>query len=113
MDGFKVLEIKKSVFENNDREADLLRQQLKKAGVTVRTGCVKGILTENGRVCGVRTEAGTVGTSWVILATGGLSYPATGSTGDGYRMAKALGHERFLHAHHQKQDDKKLIQLSF
>ena len=43
-------------------------------------------------VTGVRTDRGDFRARAVILATGGKSYPATGSTGDGYRMAKALGH---------------------
>ena len=44
------------------------------------------------RVSGVRTDKGDFFAPAVFLATGGKSYPATGSTGDGYRMAKALGH---------------------
>ena len=44
------------------------------------------------RITGVRTDKGDFHAPAVILATGGKSYPATGSTGDGYRMAKALGH---------------------
>ena len=44
------------------------------------------------RITGVRTDRGSFAAPAVILATGGASYPATGSTGDGYRMAKALGH---------------------
>ena len=65
---------------------------MKKAGVQVKNEKVREILTEDGKVSGVKTEYGTYDADWVILATGGLSYPATGSTGDGYRMAKALGH---------------------
>ena len=60
--------------------------------ISVKTGRVKGILTENGKAVGVRTEEGSYRAEWVILATGGASYPATGSTGDGYTMAAALGH---------------------
>ena len=60
--------------------------------MTVRTARVQEILTENGQVSGVRTDAGVFDTRQVILATGGLSYPTTGSTGDGFAMAKALGH---------------------
>ena len=53
----------------------------------------EAVLTENGAVCGVRLGDGTaLPADRVILACGGLSYPATGSTGDGYRMARALGH---------------------
>jgi len=58
----------------------------------VRTGRVQEILTADGAVCGVCTETASYNCRWVILATGGLSYPTTGSTGDGYKMAQALGH---------------------
>jgi predicted flavoprotein YhiN len=58
----------------------------------VKTARVKEILTEEGRTTGVRTQNETIRSSWVILATGGASYPTTGSTGDGYVMAEALGH---------------------
>ena len=71
---------------------DCLRGQLRSSGVTVRTARVQEILRENGQVSGVRTDAGVFDTRQVILATGGLSYPTTGSTGDGFAMAKALGH---------------------
>ena len=71
---------------------DCLRAQLRSSGVTVRTARVQDILTDNGQVSGVRTDAGVFDTRQVILATGGLSYPTTGSTGDGFAMAKALGH---------------------
>lgn len=83
------------VFPVSDRSQsvlDALRQQLKAASVKVQSVPAEMILTENGRVTGVRTEKGTVTANWVILATGGVSYPATGSTGDGYRMARELGH---------------------
>ncbi len=71
---------------------DCLQNQLRRSGVTVQTGRVREILTQDGVVCGVRTENGTLEAGWVILATGGLSYPTTGSTGDGFAMAQALGH---------------------
>ena len=51
-----------------------------------------GISVEDGHVAAVKGEKGEYTASAVILATGGLSYPATGSTGDGFRMAEALGH---------------------
>ena len=53
---------------------------------------VTELAAAGGRVTGVKTEAGPIPADCVILATGGLSYPATGSTGDGYRLAAALGH---------------------
>ena len=49
----------------------------------------------NKQICGVRLEDGEeIEADAVVLATGGLSYPTTGSTGDGYLMAEALGHTR-------------------
>ena len=83
------------VFPVTDRAQsvlDCLQNELHKAWVSVKEEKVTDILTENGSVVGVQTEKMTYGTNWVILATGGVSYPATGSTGDGYRMAEKLGH---------------------
>ena len=83
------------VFPVTDKSGSVLeclRGQMRRFNVDVRTERVDEILTENGGVQGVRTNRGTISAEWVILATGGLSYPATGSTGDGYRMAAALGH---------------------
>ena len=71
---------------------DCLQGQLRRWNVTVKTARVKQILTENGQVTGVRTQNETISANWVILATGGASYPTTGSTGDGYAMAAELGH---------------------
>ncbi len=53
---------------------------------------VTKILAGNGSVAGVATSAGEFSARSVILCTGGVSYPATGSTGDGYKMAHELGH---------------------
>ena len=61
-------------------EADLLRDR------------VTGLDIENGRITGIRTEHGRLAAHAVILATGGASYPRTGSTGDGYRLAEQAGH---------------------
>ena len=80
------------VSDKSQSVLDVLRQEMRRTGVTVRTGRVKEILLENGAVCGVATEKETFEGKSVILATGGVSYPTTGSTGDGYAMAKALGH---------------------
>ena len=71
---------------------DCLQDELRRLHVTVSEERVTEILTAEGRVTGVRTDRGSHEAGWVILATGGVSYPATGSTGDGYRMAEALGH---------------------
>jgi predicted Rossmann fold flavoprotein len=71
---------------------DCLQTQLRRSGVTVRTARVKSIATLDGAACGVRTQDGFFEAKKVILATGGASYPTTGSTGDGYTMAQNLGH---------------------
>ena len=83
------------VFPVSDRSQsvlDCLQNELRRLKVTVRTARVRQILTENGAAAGVRTDSGIITANWVILATGGLSYPTTGSTGDGYAMARELGH---------------------
>lgn len=83
------------VFPESDRSASVLeclQKQLRAVGVTVRNDRVLEILTEDNSVYGVKTETQSIHAKWVILATGGVSYPATGSTGDGYAMAEKLGH---------------------
>lgn len=83
------------VFPVSDRSQsvlDCLQNELRRLHVTVSEERAEEILTSDGHVAGVRTDRGSHEASWVILATGGVSYPATGSTGDGYRMAEALGH---------------------
>ena len=71
---------------------DCLLSALRRSGVTVRTARVKSVTTLDGAVSGVRTQDGFFEAKKVILATGGASYPTTGSTGDGYTIAAALGH---------------------
>ena len=83
------------VFPQSDSAAsilDCLKRKMRESGVTVKTGRVLEITTQEGHVTGVRTETEALKAKTIILATGGLSYPATGSTGDGFRMAKELGH---------------------
>ncbi len=83
------------VFPVSDRSASVLeclQNQLRRSGVAVVTDRVLEILTEEGSVTGVRCEKRAYSADRVILATGGLSYPTTGSTGDGFKMAAALGH---------------------
>lgn len=71
-----------------------LLKELKRLNVEIKTNCkVKEIITENCIVTGVILENGEkILADKVILATGGKSYPLTGSTGDGYEIAKKLGH---------------------
>lgn len=83
------------VFPRSDKASsvvDALQGELRRLQIPVRTGRAETILTDNGRVVGVKTHLETISCKGVILATGGASYPATGSTGDGYTMAQALGH---------------------
>jgi len=83
------------VFPQSDKSVSILeclQKQLKKTGVAVQTAKVLKIRVDNGAVCGVSTSSGDMDSDAVIIATGGVSYPATGSTGDGYRMAAELGH---------------------
>ena len=83
------------VFPVSDRSQSVLeclQKVMKAKGVTVKTGRVREIMVENSQVVGVRTDREDIRANWVILATGGVSYPATGSTGDGYAMARAMGH---------------------
>ncbi|MCE5263467.1 MAG: NAD(P)/FAD-dependent oxidoreductase [Deltaproteobacteria bacterium] len=84
------------IFPVSDDAADVVRafrRYLKEHGATVRTGvAVKGVAVREGIVQGVRTEEGLLPARAVVLATGGATWPATGSTGDGYRIAAALGH---------------------
>jgi predicted Rossmann fold flavoprotein len=83
------------VFPVTDKSSSILeclRNVMHRSGVHVQTGRVKEILTADGSVIGVSTDANKFFSKAVILATGGVSYPTTGSTGDGYKMAKLLGH---------------------
>ena len=86
------------VFPESDHSSDVIRaleQEMKRLGVRIslRTE-VKEILTEDGRAKGVRLSSGRmIAADAVIVATGGISYPSTGSTGDGYRFARECGHK--------------------
>lgn len=86
------------VFPLSDHSSDVigaLTRRMRALGVQVHLNIeAKEILTEEGRVTGLLFSDGTKETGdAVILATGGLSYPSTGSTGDGYRFAEKLGHK--------------------
>ena len=71
---------------------DCLQKEMRRLGVRVQTGRVTEILTKDGCVDGVKAGAEIYSANAVIVATGGVSYPTTGSTGDGYKLASALGH---------------------
>ncbi len=83
------------VFPVSDRSQSILQcltDQLNTAGVQIRSGRVTDITVESGIVTGVKANGRVYQADHVILATGGVSYPATGSTGDGYTLAEKLGH---------------------
>ena len=83
------------VFPVTDRSQsilDALTRKMRSVGVTVKTAKVLKIETDESGVVGLDSSAGFFPCKKVILATGGVSYPATGSTGDGYRFAAELGH---------------------
>ena len=83
------------VFPVTDKSSSILeclRNVMHRSGVQIQTARALEILTDEAGVTGVRTNQGMYHADWVILATGGVSYPTTGSTGDGYEMAKLLGH---------------------
>lgn len=83
------------VFPVSDRAADVvdeLYDYLTELGVDIYRSEVQGLLIENSAVKGVRLADREMYADAVIVCCGGLSYQATGSTGDGYRFAKAAGH---------------------
>ena len=84
------------VFPQSDQAADIIDAlfgELKRLRAPIVHDRLTQVLLEEGAVSGVRLESGgEIACKAVILATGGLSYPATGSTGDGHRLAGALGH---------------------
>ncbi len=84
------------VFPASDDARDVVRaleRYLADGGARLQTRVpVTRILVDAGRVIGVETSSGRHLAAAVVLATGGASYPATGSTGDGYRIAAAVGH---------------------
>ena len=83
------------VFPVSDKASDIvdgLYRFIRKNGVDLRQEKAEEIICDGKKVTGVRTENGIIPADSVILATGGASYPVTGSTGDGYEMAEKLGH---------------------
>ena len=83
------------VFPESDSAKDVaeaMKKNALKPNVKLIKAEVKKILQEDGKVTGVKTEKGTIKADSVILATGGKSYPLTGSDGSGYALASDLGH---------------------
>lgn len=83
------------VFPVSDRAADVIDGlffALRRAGVAIVQDRAVELQVKDGVLQGMKCEHGTCDCKAVILATGGRSYPLTGSTGDGYTMAEAVGH---------------------
>mgnify|MGYP000256579957 FL=1 len=100
-EGLKVKEERgHRIFPITDSSKDVLNvlvRLLKRSNVKIETNAkVEKILTENEKIVGVQAvidgKVKTINADKVILATGGMSYPVTGSNGDGYELAKELGH---------------------
>lgn len=85
------------VFPESNSAVDVAKRMLahaERCGVSIRCDCrIQRILAEEGRITGVELATGEfVPGKAFILATGGASYPATGSSGDSYTLARSLGH---------------------
>ena len=80
------------VSDNANDVAGTLARNLERSGVRHIRESAKHIITENGEVTGVKTGSGVISCRAAVICTGGLSYPLTGSTGAGYKMARELGH---------------------
>lgn len=86
------------IFPASDKSVDVIKcleKQLKNNNVQINLNTnVKDIIVEDGRVVGILLDCGEkVFADKVIVATGGFSYKTTGSTGDGYKFAKKVGHK--------------------
>lgn len=103
IDFFETLGLKTKVERGNrafplsDKSSDVikvLQLEMERLGIEVFFNMeVIDIKLDQGRVCQVNTKNQVFNCNKVIIATGGLSYALTGSTGDGYRFAKKLGHK--------------------
>ena len=84
------------VFPVSDKASDIvdaLYKEVKKSGAEIINGTVASVATDSGKVTGVKLQNGEyLPADSVLIATGGASYPLTGSTGDGYGFAKESGH---------------------
>lgn len=91
-----VVQARKRAFPHTEKALDVCRtleRYLKDTGVVIKTGVsVKKILTAKNMITGVLTTVGTYTAKTYILATGGVSHPETGSTGDGFTWLQEAGH---------------------
>ena len=84
------------VFPTSGKAGDVvhaLRRMMERAGVDIKSATpAEEILKDDKGICGVRTPRGIISSRHVIIATGGSSYPRTGTSGDGFPWLKNLGH---------------------
>ena len=83
------------VFPVSDKAEDIVRalhDTCVKKGVSISQARAESLIIEGGCVCGVKCGEDTVSADRVIICTGGMSYPRTGSDGDGYKLARQAGH---------------------
>lgn len=83
------------VFPQSDKSADIvnaMERDIKRKGVNLKFTKARELIIEDGAAVGVRTDSGDFFAESIVISTGGKSYPATGSTGDGYKLAKQAGH---------------------
>ena len=83
------------VYPVSDRSFDVsgaLERELKRLDVRLVRDRAAALILREGRIAGVKGERAGYPAAAAVVATGGISYPATGSTGDGYRLAKQVGH---------------------
>jgi len=92
-----VIEARKRAFPKSEKAYDVydaLKKELEKNKATIKTNIiVTKFIIINEKIVGVKTTDGSYFAKSFILATGGLSHPETGSTGDGFRFLKDLGHK--------------------
>lgn len=91
-----VVQARNRAFPHTEKANDvfkLLKKNLQMNRVEVRLGCfVKRIAQRNGQITHVETNLGNISARSYILATGGVSHPETGSTGDGFQWLHDVGH---------------------
>lgn len=84
------------VFPMSDKAQNIvntLSKFLKNSGVKIKIGRVEEVIVKDGKAIGVRLQTGEIfNADAVVIACGGKSYPGTGSSGDGYKLARNVGH---------------------
>ncbi|MEZ4156549.1 MAG: NAD(P)/FAD-dependent oxidoreductase [Candidatus Paceibacterota bacterium] len=90
------IEDRKRAFPKSEKALDVFRvleKEMKANGVEVHTdSAVKKVVVEGRRIVSVETKNGSYSAEKIILATGGMSHPETGSTGDGFGWLRDMGH---------------------